>query len=87
MADCNFSIPFTQDPAALVNKIRTALEKQGGTLEGDTTSGSFSVKIMSTISGNYTVSGNNLQVTITAKPLFISCGQIESFMKAQFAGA
>jgi hypothetical protein len=84
MADCSFTIPFGQDASVLLNKIRSAIEKQGGTFDGDSTSGTFSVKVMGTISGSYTIGGNNLTVTISSKPMFISCGQIESFMRAQF---
>lgn len=84
MADCNFSISFSQDPSDLVNKAKAAIEKQGGVFNGDATSGSFRVKIMGTLSGSYTITENQMNINIDAKPIFISCGQIESFMKAQF---
>lgn len=86
MADCNFSLPFSGDPETLLNKVKSAIEKQGGSFDGDATSGNFSVKVMSTISGTYNVSGNTLSISINSKPIFISCNQIESFMKSQFIG-
>lgn len=84
MADCNFSIGFTGSAADMVAKIRSQIEKQGGTFNGDDTSGSFSVKVMgSTIAGSYTISGSEINVTITDKPFFVGCGMIESFLKSQ----
>ena len=87
MADCNFSIPFSGDAENVVNKARSAVMGQGGELNGDNNSGQFQVKVFgSTIAGNYTVSGNQLQVAITDKPFMIPCSTIESFLSQQLRG-
>lgn len=85
MAKCNFSIPFTNAADSLLEKARAAIQNQGGTFNGDQSSGSFSVQLMGTIAGNYQISGQEMLVEITEKPIFIGCGQIESFMRSQFA--
>ncbi|MER3471342.1 MAG: hypothetical protein C4330_08405 [Chitinophagaceae bacterium] len=80
---CNFSLNFNGDPGSVLNKVKSAIEGQGGTFSGDATSGFFSVKVMGTIAGSYSVSGNQIDITITDKPMFIGCGQIESVLKSQ----
>lgn len=84
MAKCNFSIPFTITAAALVQKAKNAIEGQGGSFSGNTSSGNFSVQLMGTIAGSYEITGQEMTVTITDKPIFIGCGQIEAFMRGQF---
>lgn len=82
MADCNFSIPFEGPASAIVAKIQAEIQKQGGTFDGNDSSGSFSVSVLgSTISGTYTISGQNINVIINDKPFFIGCSQIENFLK------
>jgi len=81
MAGCNFSIAFAGSAANAIAKSKAEIEKQGGSFNGDEQSGSFSVKVFGTISGTYTVSGSQINIVITDKPLFISCSQIESFMQ------
>lgn len=86
MADCNFSIGFTGSAADMVAKIKSQIEQQGGSFNGDENSGSFSVKVLgSTIAGSYTITGSEINITITDKPFFISCSQIESFLKGHIS--
>lgn len=84
MSKCSFIIPFTVSPENLLNGARGAIEKQGGSFNGDISQGSFAVQLMGTISGTYQVSGQEMMVEITEKPMFIGCSQIESFMRSQF---
>lgn len=87
MADCNFSINFSGAPSDIVTKIRSEIQKQGGNFDGDETAGSFSVKVFgSTIAGSYNVAGSQINVNIASKPMFISCGQVEGFLKSQIGG-
>ena len=83
MAACNFSIGFEGSPATIFNKAKAAVEKQGGTFTGDEASGSFSIQVFGTISGTYTVSGQQLQIEITDKPMMIPCAAIENALKSQ----
>jgi hypothetical protein len=84
MSKCSFSIPFTVPPETLLTSARGAIEKQGGTFNGDISQGNFAVQLMGTISGTYQVSGQEMIVEILEKPMFIGCSQIESFMRGQF---
>jgi hypothetical protein len=87
MADCNFSINFSGSASDIVTKIKSEIEKQGGNFDGNETAGSFSVKVFgSTIAGSYTATATQIDVNITSKPMFISCGQVESFLKSQIGG-
>ncbi|HYC29805.1 MAG TPA: hypothetical protein VEB42_13325 [Chitinophagaceae bacterium] len=87
MADCNFSIGFPGTAADIISKVQGQIQQQGGTFNGDPSSGSFSVKVMgSTIAGSYTISGSNLNIAINDKPFFVGCGAIESFLKNHIGG-
>ena len=81
---CNFSITFPGAASRILEKAKSAIEGQGGNFAGDLSSGNFSVQILGSISGSYTITGQVININIDSKPLFISCGQIESFMKNQF---
>jgi hypothetical protein len=80
---CKFKIPFTGSLEQSLNKARSAVEGQGGTFSGDESSGNFEVSVMGTIKGSYTVLGNELDIVIDSKPLFVSCGMIEGFLKSK----
>jgi len=80
---CKFSIPITTSAEAMLEKAKRAVQGQGGEFNGDANSGSFSVKVMGTIEGSYTVSGSELLISINDKPMFIPCATIESFLKNQ----
>jgi hypothetical protein len=80
---CKFSIPISGSPEAMLAKAKSTVQNQGGQFNGDANSGTFSVKVMGTIEGSYTVSGNELLINIDNKPMFIPCGTIEGFLKSQ----
>jgi hypothetical protein len=80
---CKFKIPFSGSAEQVLNRARTAVEGQGGTFSGNETSGSFQVSVMGTIVGAYTVTGNELEISIDSKPMFVTCGMIESFLKSK----
>jgi hypothetical protein len=80
---CKFKIPFSGSTQQVLNRARTAVEVQGGTFSGDESSGNFEVSVMGTIKGSYTVLGNELDIVIDSKPLFVSCGMIEGFLKSK----
>jgi hypothetical protein len=83
MSKCNFSIPFSGSADEVYNKAKAAVEKQGGSFNGDAGSGSFSINVFGTISGSYSVSGNQLNIIIEDKPMMIPCGAIENVLKSQ----
>ena len=82
MSACQFSIPFSGSPLDILNKAKSAVDSQGGNFEGDTQGGSFDLSVFgNTIKGSYTVSGQNLQITVDEKPFLIPCSTIEGFLK------
>ena len=83
MSKCNFSIEFSGSADDVYSRAKAAVEKQGGTFSGDSSSGQFSINVFGNISGNYSVSGNQLQISIEEKPMMIPCGAIESALKGQ----
>jgi|SRR5215203_5655785 len=85
MAKCNFSISFSGSPEEVLNKAKTAVEKQGGSFAGNADGGNFSINVFGTISGSYTVSGNQLNIVIEDKPMMIPCGAIENVLKNQIS--
>ncbi|MEO6220450.1 MAG: hypothetical protein ABIO81_08485 [Ginsengibacter sp.] len=86
MSNCNFSIPFSGDTSHILSKAKSAIETQNGLFDGDTNSGSFEVTVMSnTIRGNYSVSGQLMNIVITNKPFFVPCTTIEGFLRSRLA--
>lgn len=84
MADCSFSIGFTGSASDVIAKVQQQIQQQGGDFNGDTSAGSFSVRVLgSTIAGSYTISGQQINIDINDKPFFVGCGQIEGFLKSQ----
>jgi hypothetical protein len=83
MSKCNFSISFSGTPDEVFGRAKAAVEKQGGTFSGDSTGGSFSINVFGAISGSYTVTGQQLNITIEDKPMMIPCAAIENALKGQ----
>lgn len=86
MSSCNFSIPFSGDISLMLSQVRSAIESQNGRFDGDNTAGNFDVSIMSNaIVGNYVVSGQVINITISKKPFFVPCNTIENFLKSRLS--
>ena len=83
---CRFKLPFSGSLQQSLDKARIAVEGQGGTFTGDETSGNFEVSVMGAIKGSYTVMGNELDIVIDSKPMFVGCGMIEGFLKSKLGG-
>jgi hypothetical protein len=69
--------------SGVISEAQTAVEGQGGTFSGNESSGQFEVSVMGTIKGSYTVMGNELDIVIDSKPIFVSCSMIEGFLKGK----
>lgn len=85
MSKCNFSITFAEPADVLVNKMRSAIEGQGGQFNGDLSTGNFEVSIVGTLAGSYIIAGQQIKISIDSKPIFVSCNQIENFLKERFS--
>jgi len=83
---CNFNMAFSEPADIAVGKARAAVESQDGIFNGDTTAGNFEVTVFgNTIKGNYSVTGQILNLTITDKPFFVPCSTIESLLLKQIS--
>jgi hypothetical protein len=81
---CDFSIPFTGNAEAILAKAKSTVQSQGGDFNGDINNGAFNVSVFGNrITGNYTVSGQTLNINITDKPFMVPCAAIENFLKGQ----
>ena len=86
MAACNFSIPFSGQSSAIIEKAREAILKQNGNFKGDDSFGTFNVSVFgNTIKGGYSVAGQSLNIVIEEKPILLSCSMLESFLKGKIA--
>jgi hypothetical protein len=85
MSKCDFNIPFSGSAEDVFSKAKAAVERQGGLFSGDAVNGSFSINVFGTISGSYTVSGNQLNIIIEDKPMMIPCSAIENVLKNQIS--
>lgn len=83
MAKCQFSIDFSGSAEEVFSRAKAAVEKQGGVFNGNASSGNFSINVFGTISGSYTVAGQQLQIAIEDKPMMIPCAAIENALKSQ----
>jgi hypothetical protein len=81
---CNFSIPFSGMPKDVLGRAKSAVQNQGGAFRGDENSGLFQVSVLgSAIKGSYTITGQELNITIESKPFLIPCNTIENFLRNQ----
>jgi hypothetical protein len=81
MSDCSFSITFTESAPAIVEKARKAISSVGGSFNGDTSSGEFSLSIVGMLKGSYRIEESTLHMSIHKRPAFISCGRIEKELR------
>ncbi len=79
---------FNCSAATLVNAAQQEITSNGGTFNGNTSSGEFSISItiVGTIAGNYTISGQVITITITQKPFLISCSSIQTHIQEYING-
>jgi hypothetical protein len=79
MSNCKFEIPFGSSAGELVEKAKKAIVSAGGEIKGDISAGTFSIPSpLGKISGNYKIGAQFAAFEITDKPMFISCGLVES---------
>lgn len=85
MASCDaFQIHFTGTAQDLFDKISSLIHQHGGTISGNTSSGTFSVSVpvFGTVTGSYSVVGQVATINITQRSFFLPCSTIESFIKS-----
>lgn len=79
MAKHSFSVSFTGPAEDTVAKARNAIEKHGGSFEGDAKKGDLvAVTPAGKVKGTYSVEGQAITVNITDKPFVVPASAIES---------
>lgn len=79
---CSFSIGFSGEAEALVKRAQLAVGQAGGSFTGNDTSGQMVVKTpIGTVSASYTVSEQQINITILKKPFLLSCKRIENELR------
>ncbi|HOZ87632.1 MAG TPA: hypothetical protein PL029_07740 [Bacteroidia bacterium] len=87
MPKCNFTIPFSGSPEALIEKARKAIGEAKGNFSGDTGSGFFSLSTpLGPVNGSYNISESAIHVEIDNKPVFVGCGKIENELQKYLNG-
>jgi hypothetical protein len=78
MSNHSFSASFTGSAHETVAKVRGAIEKADGKLNGDDERGDFVVPTPAgKVTGTYAVAGQALEVDITDKPFIVPASTIE----------
>lgn len=79
-------IPLAGSAEDTLSRAKSLMQSQGGTFEGDESAGHFQVSVFgSTITGSYTVAGQDMTILIEDKPFLIPCSTIEGFLRNQLA--
>jgi hypothetical protein len=85
MAQCNFSIPVSITAEEVAATAKKAITDAGGSFNGNASAGNFEIGTpLGAISGSYVIQQSVIDVTISSKPLFISCDRIESQLRGYF---
>ena len=84
MAKCNFEVEVTKPMDGLIEHAREGIRNAGGTFEGDSKSGNYSIPTpLGKVVGTYTVEQNTIHFEINEKPLLVGCKKIESELRKQ----
>ncbi|MES2690409.1 MAG: hypothetical protein V4658_08405 [Bacteroidota bacterium] len=84
MSTCNFSIDLSGTAEELIAKAQSGIIAMGGSFEGNTETGSYSISTpLGKVSGTYIVQNNAANFTIHEKPMFLSCNMIEEQLRKQ----
>ena len=82
MAECSFKFKIETDPAETIEKVKTKIEQEGGTFNGDENEGKFSLPTpVGEIEGSYQITADELKIDITKKPSFLPCSMLEGELK------
>ncbi len=82
MGQCQFNYQLKEPVAVLLAQIQQLAKEYGGGFQGDESSGQISLTMLiGTIAGEYTIAGDQLQLTITKKPFLVGCATIDATIR------
>jgi hypothetical protein len=75
-----FTVTVNGDLDAALQRVKNDVQSRGGTFNGDLSGGSASgnVPLLGHFQATYTVAGNQVTITVTQRPLLISCATIKA---------
>lgn len=77
MAACEFCRHFEGSKTELLARIRERIEANAGQVEGGESEGTLLVSTpLGPVRGSYAVSGSDIRVTVTHKPMLVPCSAI-----------
>ncbi|HEX8332897.1 MAG TPA: hypothetical protein VF622_09755 [Segetibacter sp.] len=80
---CQFSLPLQGDPQSLLRRAESEIVSKGGAFNGDSSQGNFRAKTpIGSIEGAYQILESEIALTITKKPLLLSCRKIEKELRS-----
>ena len=85
MADCvPFRLYVGDQVAAVVRVLLDDMRQRGATVTETEQAGPFTLPlpIGGTINGSFAITGKSLAITITHRPMFVSCGTLELKLQA-----
>jgi len=82
----SFKIEIEEKLSSILEEVESAIVKNGGEFKGDTNKGMFAGKtILGKIKGEYAcLSDDEVEITITKKPLVATKSKIESAIREYF---
>ena len=84
MANCNFTIEFTNPSEALIERARKEIIQTGGIFNGTTANGSFEIPtVLGRVKGSYNIQNQVIEMNITRKPFGVGCSRIERELREQ----
>jgi len=83
----SFKIALKEELSSILEEVESAIVKSGGEFKGDTRKGKFAGKTMlGKIKGEYAcLSDDEVEITITKKPLVATKSKIESEIREYFS--
>jgi hypothetical protein len=88
MACDPFDVTVSGESSTVFDRLKTLVESQGGSVEGDQNTGKLSadIPLAGAFAADYVISGNTVTITVAHKPLLIPCSLIESKVN-EFVGS
>lgn len=82
MSSCDaFNVNFTGSAQDFFNHAAQLLQQNNGTISGGPAGGSFSVPALtSSITGDFSISGQTCSIHVSDHPFFITCGAIQDYV-------
>lgn len=80
-----FKCTYNQPKQTILDNVSASIHERGGHFSGDTKKGTFDIgERLGRFSGHYQMGANEITISITRKPIYISNQNLESQVRAYF---